>query len=513
MLGLTTSERREDKNLRKTTAHRRKLWLLSGFSLLLIILQILHLPQNLSFTAFAFGEPGANLSAVYMVRHGMHPNVDFGHMYGLLGLLFADVWFRIGGLTPAANWAGILVIELAMCAVLAEFAVVAELPASSIILLFVSFPIFVWVNYFNFAHAIETLCLMAAVTAHLKGRYGFALAAVAAAILARPALGYVYGFLLVCIVMQKVFRTHSLKLSVLVLPACTTFCLALVLACRFGFASLMRTVFPITGAAAYRTAGWGFFKHGMAFWLPSPFKFRFYLDVPGFWLLVSISLLLLGPLAVLRARDAAAESLRRHKSEILGATCVVIFVWIFFAFSHQYIGSWILYLWLGVWGVSLLPDFFRKYVAVTVLLVLIALNADRHQFLGALPEWSTTKISSLFPYTLSQGNEDGQIKEILSAVQGRRTVVLVAAGAMSLLHDGLGEPLILYFVPGGVIPADELRMKSAVSTAEMVIVPTPPWYSTGIEFFSFAEFLDKQNRYRLVIRNPSGFVLAKNPAD
>jgi predicted small integral membrane protein len=501
------------KTVQKRTVPRRRLWLFSGFALLLIALQILHLPENLNFTAFAFGEPGGNLSVVYMVRHGMHPNVDFGHPYGLLGVLFSNIWFRITGLTPAGYWAGIFVIELAMCAVLTEFAVTAELPVLSILLLFVSFPIFIWVNYFNFAHAIEALCLMAAATAHLKGRYGIALAAVGAAVLARPALGYVYGFLLLCIVMMKVFRTRSLKLSVLVLPACTTGCLAIVLAWQFGVMSLMRTVFPFTGVTAYRALGFGFFNQGMAFWLPSPFTLRFYLGVPGFWLLVSASLLLLGPLAVRRARDASAESLRRHKSEVLGAASVVIFVWIFFAFAHQYIGSWILYLWFAVWAAALLPEFFRKYAAVIVVLILIALNADRHQVLGSLPQWSTTKISSLFPLTLSQGNEDEQIKEILSAVQGRRTVVLAHAGAMALLHDGLGEPLTEFFMPGIALPDEERRMKSAANAADMVIMPTPPWSSSDREFFSWVTFLDKQSRYRLVLRNPSGFVLTRTPAD
>jgi hypothetical protein len=490
----------------------RRLRLLFGFALLLIALQLLHLPETLSFSAFAFGEPGANLSAVSMIRHGLRPNVDFGNPYGLLGLLFPDLWFRIAGLTPVAYWAGIFVIELAMCAILAEFIVTAELPGLSILLLFVSFPIFIWINYFNFAHAIEALCLMAAVVAHMKGRYDVALAAAAAAVLARPALGYVYGFTLLCIVMLKMFRAHSLKLSVLVLPTCTTVCLALVLAWRFGVTSLMRTVLPITGVVNYRALGYGFFKQGMAFWLPSPFTFRFYLGVPGLWLLVAASLLLLGPLAVLRARDAGPESLRRHKSEVLGATSVVVFVWIFFAFAHQYIGSWILYLWLAVWAVSLLTGFYRKFASAIVVLILIALNADRHQIVGSLTQWPGTNFSSLFPYTLSRGNEDQSIKEILSAVQGRRTVVLTHAGAIPLLHDGLGDPLAEFFLPGEVLAGDELRMKSALGAAEMVIVPTPPWYNPDTEFFCWAELLSNRKGYRLVLRNPSGFVLAMNRA-
>ena len=113
----------------------------------------------------------------------------------------------------------------------------------------------------------------------------------------------------------------------------------------------MRTVL-MTGVANYRALGYGFFKQGMAFWLPSPFRFRLYLDAPGFWLLVNASLLLLGPLAVLRARDAVPGSLRRHKSEVVGATCVVVFVWNSSVCSPVH-GSWILYLWLAVWAVSL----------------------------------------------------------------------------------------------------------------------------------------------------------------
>jgi hypothetical protein len=498
-----------EKNTRQSAPARSRRWLVLGFALLLITLEVVHLPENLNFTAFAFGEPGANLNAVYMVRHGMHPGVDFGHVYGLLGILLSDLWFRIAGLTPAAYWAEILAVELAMCAILAEFTVTAELSGLSIVLLFVSFPIFVWVNYFNFAHAIEALCLMAAVTAHLKGRYGFALAAAAAAVLARPALGYVYGFLLLCIVIVKVFRTHSLKLSVLVLPVCTTACLGILLAWRFGITSLARTLFPTTGVATYRALGFGFFSGGMAFWLPSPFRFRFYLDVPGFWLLAMASLLLLAPLAVLRGRNADAESLRRHKSEVLGAACVVVFVWIFFAFSHQYIGAWILYLWLAVWAVSLLPEFLHKCGVLLGVLVLIGLNADRHQILGALPQWSTTKVSRVLPNILSSGNEDRQMEEILAVVHGRKTVVLTPAGAMPLLHDGLGEPLTEFFVPGIVLPGEVLRMRAAVAAADMVFVPTPPWYGSDSAYFSWPDFLDKQESYHVIFRNPSGFVLVR----
>lgn len=178
---------------------------------LVVALQILHLPQSLDYSAFAFGEPGANLNVVYLIRHGLRPGIDFGHSYGLLGILALDFWFRVMGLTPIAYVALICLLDTLIIAVIAEFIRTAKLSPFRTFFLFVSLPIFLWVNYFNIAHPIETLCLLAAITAHLKARYDLALSAVAASVLARPALGYVYGAFLVVVVLVRMFhaRTHA----------------------------------------------------------------------------------------------------------------------------------------------------------------------------------------------------------------------------------------------------------------------------------------------------------------
>ena len=61
-------------------SHLRR-WLLCFLLFLGVLtsLQILRLPQNLDYSAFAFGEPGANLNLAYLVQHGSRPGVDFGH--------------------------------------------------------------------------------------------------------------------------------------------------------------------------------------------------------------------------------------------------------------------------------------------------------------------------------------------------------------------------------------------------------------------------------------------------
>jgi hypothetical protein len=478
------------------------------FTGIVVILQILKLPQNLDYAAFAFGEPGSNLNVAYLVQHGLRPAVDFGHPYGLLEVLVLDLWFRLARLTPLAYLELIFLLQVLMAAVLAEFVVVAELPWFRILFMVAALPVFLWVNYFRAAHAIETLCLLAAITAHLKGRYDVALAATAAAVLARPALGYVYGAFLVSVVAIKIVR-GGLKSSVLLLPFFSTVGLLLLLTWRFGLTALLRTIFPAAGMANYRILGFGFFGRGMAFWRPSPFTIHHYFGVPGFWLLAAVTVMVLGPVALLRVGDTGGT--RQRKAEIVCASAALVFVWIFFAFSHQYIGGWILYLFFPVIGVSLLGDFFPRFGVVLGLMVLIALNANRHDIASSVDAWRTAHRSTLFPHMLSYGNEDELCRQIFDAVRNHRTAVLQYSGAVSLLHSGLGEPRGEWFQPGITLPKEISQERSDVAAAELVLIPMPRWHSADTTAFQWPDYLDRGRRNRMVLQNPIGIVLTADP--
>ena len=472
---------------------------------LLVFLQVLRLPHNLDYAVFAFGEPGANLNVAYLVQHGLRPAVDFGHPYGLLEVLLLDVWFRLSGLTPLAYFALIVLLEVLMVAVLTEFVVAAELSPFRIAFIAAALPIFLWMNFLSAAHALETLCLLVAITAHLKGRYDLALSAAAAAVLARPALGYVYGAFLVAIVIVKIVR-RELKPSVLLLPSFTTAGLALLLAWRFGWLPVRRTLLPTAGLENYRILDYGFFRKGMAFWWPSPFTVHHYFGVPGFWLLAAGSVILLGPIAFLRG--AGEHGLRQRKGEIALASGIVVFVWIFFAFSHQYIGAWILYLFFPALGVSLLSDYFAGFRFVLVLMFLVALNGDRHEIGAAVEGWRTASRSTVSDYMFSYGREDEQVQGIFDAVRNHRTAVLQYAGGVSLMHGGLGEPVNRWFQPGISVPREVRSEKSEIAAAEYVLIPTPPWHRGDIAAFSWPQYLDHSRNYRMVFRNSMGMVLA-----
>lgn len=249
----------------------------------------------------------------------------------------------------------------------------------------------------------------------------------------------------------------------------------------------------------------------MAFWWHSPFSLRFYFEVPGFWLLAMAALTLLGPIALFRVSTMNADSITQRKVEIAAAAAIVVFVWIFFGFSHQYIGSWILYLFFATLAVCLLPDFFPQTRLLLGLMMLIALNSDRHQIQAELNEWRSARHSTLSRNMFSYGDEDDQIKDILSFVRGRKTAVLQYSGAFPLLHSGLGVPVNEWFSPGITLPAETSRMKSEVENAERVFVPTPRWHSTDETAFDWREMLDEGKSYQVVFKNPVGFVLEPGP--
>ena len=356
------------------------------FTGIVVILQILKLPQNLDYAAFAFGEPGSNLNVAYLVQHGLRPAVDFGHPYGLLEVLVLDLWFRLARLTPLAYLELIFLLQVLMAAVLAEFVVVAELPWFRILFMVAALPVFLWVNYFRAAHAIETVCLLAAITAHLKGRYDVALAATAAAVLARPALGYVYGAFLVSVGgdQDRAWRAEVIGVAI-----------AFFLYCGPAAVADM-AVRSYSSASNHISGRWhGQLSHSglWVFWARNGLLAALALyDSP---LLRCARLLAAGSgygNGAGASRVAASGRYRRYtpaKSRDCMCFRALVFVWIFFAFSHQYIGGWILYLFFPVIGVSLLGDFFPRFGVVLGLMVLIALNADRHDIASSVDAWRT----------------------------------------------------------------------------------------------------------------------------
>lgn len=57
----------------------------------------------MNFISFLCAVPGGNLTAQYLLSQGFRPQIDFGHHYGLRGLLVGQIWFGIFGTTPVLD--------------------------------------------------------------------------------------------------------------------------------------------------------------------------------------------------------------------------------------------------------------------------------------------------------------------------------------------------------------------------------------------------------------------------
>src|SRR5579864_1932724 len=67
------------------------------------------------FFSFAFRDSGSNLMLVKLVNDGQKPITDFGYAYGLLSVIFSQIWLNLFGITPTAFLAAEYLIILVFC--------------------------------------------------------------------------------------------------------------------------------------------------------------------------------------------------------------------------------------------------------------------------------------------------------------------------------------------------------------------------------------------------------------
>lgn len=165
----------------------------------------------------------------------------------------------------------------------------------------------------NLAHIIEMPFLAHGFAEQLRGRHDRALAMCVVAALSKPALGYIYGLLLICFIIKNTTVARPGLRSPLrqMIPAAAT-CLSLtaVFTLVFRLRSVLITALPISGFANYRASGFGFvFGPGRVFLGPPDVKWHYYMGtVVGFWILGSCWLTLSGVFAMSRMARGKANN-------------------------------------------------------------------------------------------------------------------------------------------------------------------------------------------------------------
>jgi len=444
--------------------------LLVLFALETLVVNLARLPESMRFDRYAFCDHGANLTLQYLIANGLRPSIDFGYHYGLLPALVGHIWFGLFGATPWAYQAAMLLADLlcawALAKILSQLKVGPIGLALAIITLGYSFQ----ASYINFAHAIEAVLLSHALAEQARGSRSNALAFATAALFSKPSMGFVYGLLLIGLIIRDLhgdratFRAllHALAPAAIILATLST---ALILV--YGPATFVHTSLPIEGAVAYRSMNYGLLSAGKQFWDPSGTPWIFYfIDVSGFW--IAATLVLLGSALIeLWTRHRRQISVKR--SEILVTCAILHLAFLALFFGNQW--SWIYYPYVLMIGVAVATELGPMSRRVGAILCVVALLSYTDLAYWTHRWWLTTAPDSATAGLWAPEDEREEWLKVLAATHEHKVVMLDSLGAAELLFPGFESPVSLFLTRGLMQPDDIRRKLDQLSTAEVAIIP------------------------------------------
>jgi hypothetical protein len=454
---------------------RGTLRLTALFATILLASALARIPSTMRLDWFMFCDNGANLTEQVLIDRGERPTVDFGYQYGLLALFIGRAWLSVVGRTLWGYESMVVACNVLLIWGLARCARAVRAGPAGLTLLVITLPYSLNTGYVSFAHALEPVFLTSAFAEHARGRRAAALAWLTACCFIKPSVSYIYGFVLVVIILRQLVRDRAGPLDVarrLGPAAITGIALAALLAVYFGVEPVVRTVLPVTGAEAYKYANFGFFKGiGRDFWAPRGVTLKYYIGtVVGFWMLATFALLGAG-LAALWAIARAPEDGDTPRRELV-VSCALIHVgFVCLAFGNAW--SWYYYFYVLVlgnvaaWGrggarsavawvlaASILPCYFvsaREYSA----------------------QWRT-QTPSRAPETAglwASRAEWAEWDEVLKMIRGRKPVLLVSnGGCAELLYPDFAEPIGYFFLRGIALPGEIERKARQLAGASMVVM-------------------------------------------
>jgi len=424
------------------------------YALEVIAIGILRIPHDLGLFMFAFGDRGSWLVAQFLTAHGARPTIDFGFPYGLLPLLFGRAWFAMFGLTPAAFNAAMMTGGVAMAFGMARFANAMRLNRVGQLLIVVALPVAIQSSMPGLSHLLEAVALCLAIGEHARGNRGAALALATAACFATAALGYLYGFLLVGMIVAHCRRRATadtparfdwLALRRTLMPAAVIALILLaIVGPVFGVRPLIASLLPLNGMKIYRTQHFGFFTPwSRTFWDPRAQPLGLYFaTVAPFWLGSTIWLALAGllagshlfgwhlfPASRLRCPFPNNDSAAHRRDEIVFCCAVLqtLFVLRFFGPPT----SWTYYPYIVVMGVVAASVMNSITARVTMLLVFVAFVAQDASLVAASSQWKTSTPSASTAGLWADAGDRAEWSTVTRLISGPRTGAVGVAGAPS----------------------------------------------------------------------------------
>lgn len=447
---------------------------------------------------FAFGDRGSWLVVQYLTAHGSRPTIDFGYPYGLLPILIGHAWFGLIGLTPIAFNLAMTAGGLAMAWGLARFTSAMRLSRAAQILMIVALPIAIQSSLPSLAHLTEAVLLCLAIGEHSRGNRGAALALTTAACFAKAALAYLYGFLLVVLIVADCWanrspavgagassRTDWTRLRRSLMPAAVIGLLLIaILGSAYGVRPLTASLLPLNGMKIYATLHFGFFTPwSRTFWDPRGVSMGSYFATVGpFWMGSTVWLAVAGIWAGwglwTSSRD---DALVRTRHEIIFCCAVLQTLFVLRIFGPPL--SWTYYPYVLVMGLAASSLLGTGPAIVAVALTAVAFVAQIVNLGVGMAEWRLAAPSPITAGLWAHADERAEWNTVAHLIAGHRTVAVGVAGGASILFPDFEKPIGAYLAPAAALPAEAELSIARIKAADMVVRPASESIGDPISFW------------------------------
>jgi hypothetical protein len=450
-----------------------------------------------NFDKFALGDWGGYLVAHYLVQQGKLPVTDFGWQYGLLPLFLQNLWFHLAAATPVSFLMLSLPFALITTVALGRFANL-EGKAPGHILLFVSLPFIVEIG--DLPHVLDRLLLCVGLLRQAQGKRNQSLAFATAACFAKPAMGYLYGLVLLILIVLELRRQGGPRIPALarsLMPAvCTGLGFILLLSITFGRFALFNSLIPVSGARAYRVLNYGWRGAAWSFFHFPGVRIGYYFGTPvTFW--VCATLYLAGSVALLGKRVLQGRPTPAN-SEIV-VTCALLHLGLL-VFFYGPPNSWSYYACVLVMGI-VATDFWSATSAKLVWgLCVIAALANYAEFGSSIKAWNTMTQSPVTADLFAPPAEATEWSRVASIASKKDPAIFSWDGGAEVLFPWLPKPVGAFIIPGIATDSEIQHKLKQLRSAETVIIPVLPGWGDPIGKWPGPEFQTALDGTKLVFK-------------
>jgi hypothetical protein len=447
-------------------------WILGSFA----AIYLLSWPIVFSLDLWILKDRGSFLNLDYLLDHHLRLGVDTFYSYGLLPVSIQHWLFLLfgRGYWPLLGCAVATMILMALfCALFLRY-----LPCEPIwlVAMLAMSRIVNPVNP-NLPYSLVQLSLLFALLFVLLGRLDISLAISAIGCWSVPSLPLVMTALLAAFIffdwLIKPSRSPRSLLRAFAPGVLTYLALAFLLACQFGWSSVLATATPLAGMGFYKQINYAAGQGLMEFLYPWGYSglryIAYILFTPvGWWVMSTLSL---SVFAILSARRMVIRRAlhQRDTAIILCALIQIVFACAAYGSPHQhYIFDPVLVVGMLL-GLSVLPKRITRKVMVTLFLAL-GIAGQANLVRTTLQSWKQIKSPAATANLYADAGWVAEWKNILELSAHQNVLLFSYSTGAHHYFPAIHSPDVWTLQEGQLNPADMVRVKEQIDNADVVVL-------------------------------------------